>query len=150
VATQQQTTSSSSNSASNFLLTSTTAAAMQQALANVLPQPSTTSVPSTVPTMAYMTPTQYPQSSYPRSVSNAVPTNSLWMGDLEPWMDETFLYSVFSFAPDLVNIKVMKDKATGKPSGFGFIYFANAVSAQRILETYQSQPIPNAPGKYFK
>ena len=65
---------------------------------------------------------------------------ALWIGGLEPYMDETFLQANFSFinsfenltfksAMDMmgesgvVSIKVMTNKSTGEPAGFGFINF---------------------------
>jgi len=84
-----------------------------------------------------------------RSASTGVPTNSLWIGDLDQWMDENYLYTLFSYAQDLLNVKVIRDKQTGAHQGYGFLYFSNAVAAQRVLESYNGQLIPGT-AKYFK
>lgn len=39
---------------------------------------------------------------------------TLWMGELEPWMDENFIKGVFlSSAGETVNVKVIRDKNSG-------------------------------------
>lgn len=42
------------------------------------------------------------------------PKTTLWMGELEPWMDENFIKGVFlSSAGENVNVKVIRDKNSG-------------------------------------
>lgn len=42
------------------------------------------------------------------------PKTTLWMGELEPWMDENFIKGVFlSAAGETVNVKVIRDKNSG-------------------------------------
>lgn len=42
---------------------------------------------------------------------------TLWMGELEPWMDENFIKGVFlSAAGETVNVKVIRDKNSGYAS----------------------------------
>ena len=50
---------------------------------------------------------------------------ALWIGGLEPYMDETFLQSAISMMGEtgMVSIKVMINKLTGEPAGYGFINF---------------------------
>lgn len=39
---------------------------------------------------------------------------TLWMGELEPWMDENFIKGVFlSTSGETVNVKVIRDKNSG-------------------------------------
>jgi hypothetical protein len=43
-----------------------------------------------------------------------VPKTTLWMGELEPWMDENFIKGVFmSQLSENVNVKVIRDKNSG-------------------------------------
>lgn len=47
------------------------------------------------------------------------PKTTLWMGDLDPWMDETFVKSTWIQFGEHVNVKMIRDKF----SGYGFIFF---------------------------
>jgi len=75
--------------------------------------------------------------------------NSLWMGDIDKWMDENFIYSLFAHTGELVNVKIVRDKANGQASGYGFIYFNSPTAAQYVMENYNGQPIPNT-NKVFR
>lgn len=47
------------------------------------------------------------------------PKTTLWMGELEGWMDEAFIRQIFShILGEAVNVKVIRDKATG----YGYIW----------------------------
>ena len=50
---------------------------------------------------------------------------ALWIGGLEPYMNEEFLSSaMMQLGQDgVVSIKVMSNKFTGEPAGYGFINF---------------------------
>jgi len=50
---------------------------------------------------------------------------ALWIGGLEPYMNEEFLSSaMMQLGQDgVVSIKVMTNKFTGEPAGYGFINF---------------------------
>jgi len=39
--------------------------------------------------------------------------NTLWMGDLENWMDENFLKGAWYSLGEQVNVKIIHDKMTG-------------------------------------
>jgi hypothetical protein len=62
----------------------------------------------------------------PRPGSRA---GALWIGGLEPYMDEAFLHGAVTSlgeqacAQGLVGIKVMTDRSSGEPAGYGFINF---------------------------
>jgi hypothetical protein len=71
------------------------------------------------------------------------PRSSLWMGELEPWMDETYLRQLWLSLGEQVSIKLVRNKATGLPSGYGFVDFSSPQAAQQALETLNNQPIPN-------
>ena len=40
---------------------------------------------------------------------------TLWQGDLEPWMDETFVKQLWLNLGEMVNVKIVKDKLSGAP-----------------------------------
>ncbi|KAG8081213.1 hypothetical protein GUJ93_ZPchr0007g5907 [Zizania palustris] len=74
---------------------------------------------------------------------------SLWIGGLLPWMDEGYLSSCFSRSPELVSVVIKRNKQTGQSEGFGFLNFADHVTADQILQSYNGQEMPNA-GRDFK
>lgn len=42
---------------------------------------------------------------------------TLWVGDIEQWMDETYIMSCFSHVGEVVSVKLIRDKTTMVPSG---------------------------------
>ncbi|KAL2483964.1 Polyadenylate-binding protein RBP45B [Forsythia ovata] len=68
---------------------------------------------------------------------------SLWIGDLQYWMDEQYLYSCFASAGELVSAKVIRNKQTGLSEGYGFIEFVSHAAAERNLQTYNGSLMPN-------
>ena len=69
-------------------------------------------------------------------------TKSLWMGEIEPWMEENSISKLYSHVAPVANVKVIKDKMTGLPSGYGFVEFENHETAKRVLESCNGRPIP--------
>uniref|UniRef100_A0ACD5V1L6 Uncharacterized protein n=1 Tax=Avena sativa TaxID=4498 RepID=A0ACD5V1L6_AVESA len=69
---------------------------------------------------------------------------TLWIGDLQYWMDETYLYS--AFAPvgqhQVTSVKIIRNKSTGQPEGYGFIEFLSRAAAEYAL-TFTGQMMPN-------
>ena len=39
--------------------------------------------------------------------------NTLWMGDLDPWMDENFVKQIWQQFGEHVNVKMIRDKFSG-------------------------------------
>ncbi|KAL9810861.1 Polyadenylate-binding protein RBP47B' [Arabidopsis thaliana] len=66
--------------------------------------------------MAMMHPPQPPQGSYhhPQTLEEV---RTLWIGDLQYWVDENYLTSCFSQTGELVSVKVIRNKITGQPEG---------------------------------
>lgn len=81
-------------------------------------------------------------------VASAVPTDSgadsktIWMGELEPWLDEAAIKKIWSLYGENVSVKLIRDKFSGSPSGYCFVEFANSAAATKAL-TLNGQPIPN-------
>ncbi|KAE8704356.1 Polyadenylate-binding protein RBP45B [Hibiscus syriacus] len=69
---------------------------------------------------------------------------SLWIGDLQPWMDENYLLSIFAQTGAVVSAKVIRNKQTGLPEGYGFIEFVSRAAAERVLQSYNGLPMPSA------
>ncbi|EOO04238.1 putative trna selenocysteine-associated protein 1 protein [Phaeoacremonium minimum UCRPA7] len=73
---------------------------------------------------------------------------TLWMGELEPWMDENFIKNVFStVAGETVNVKVIRDRNSGN-AGYCFVEFPTADAATKAL-ALNGTPVPNS-GRVFK
>ncbi|KAG9454061.1 hypothetical protein H6P81_006965 [Aristolochia fimbriata] len=103
------------------------------------PQPSQQQVP----------PQQQPQPQYSQLAQPAPqPTSgdeirTLWIGDLQYWMEENYLHSCFSHTGEVVSVKVIRNKQSGQSEGYGFIEFVNRPAAERVLQTYNGTPMPN-------
>jgi RNA recognition motif-containing protein len=61
---------------------------------------------------------------------------TLWIGDLQYWVDENYPHTCFSHTGDVVSIKVIRNKETSYPEGYGFVEFVSHVAIERILQTY--------------
>ncbi|XP_071915026.1 polyadenylate-binding protein RBP47B'-like isoform X1 [Coffea arabica] len=67
---------------------------------------------------------------------------TLWIGDLPYWADESYLHSWFSPTAEVLSIKVIRNKITGQPEGYGFVEFTAHAVAERILQSYNGRQIP--------
>ncbi|KUJ22581.1 RNA-binding domain-containing protein [Mollisia scopiformis] len=74
------------------------------------------------------------------SVSGDAKT-TLWMGELEPWIDENFIRSVWFGMGESVNVKMIRDKFSGN-AGYCFIDFSSPAAAAKALSLNGSM-IPN-------
>ncbi|CAI9088424.1 OLC1v1022741C1 [Oldenlandia corymbosa var. corymbosa] len=73
---------------------------------------------------------------------------SLWIGDLQYWMDENYLHACFYPTGELVNAKVIRNKLSGQSEGYGFVEFRSHASAEHVLQSYNGTPMPNAEQNY--
>ena len=71
---------------------------------------------------------------------------ALWIGGLEPYMDENFLNAaMMALQQDgVVSIKVMTNKFTGEPAGYGFINFESDQRAILTMHRLGGKVIPNS------
>ncbi|CAL5410734.1 unnamed protein product [Camellia sinensis] len=90
-------------------------------------------------------PPQAPQSQFPAS-SDEVRT--LWIGDLQYWMDEQYLVNCFAQIGEVVTAKVIRNKQTAQSEGYGFIEFGSRAAAERTLQTYNGTLMPNVEQNY--
>lgn len=85
-------------------------------------------------------------SSFPPAASlpqGSESSKTLWMGELEPWMDENFVKNVFStVSGENVNVKVIRDRASGN-AGYCFVEFNTVEAATKALSLNGSN-IPNS------
>jgi len=71
---------------------------------------------------------------------------ALWIGGLEPYMDEIFLQNAMNMMGEIgvVSIKVMTNKFTGEPSGYGFINFDSDQTAIIAMHRLGGKIIPQS------
>jgi len=91
---------------------------------------------------------QHPQSQlmaqqYPQQPTSADEIRTLWVGDLQYWMDETYLHGCFGNSQEVVSVKIIRNKQTGQSEGYGFVEFASHAGAERALQTYNGAQMPN-------
>jgi len=71
---------------------------------------------------------------------------ALWIGGLEPYMDEAFLQNAMNMMGEsgVVSIKVMTNKFTGEPAGYGFVNFDSDQTAIIAMHRLGGKIIPNS------
>ena len=76
---------------------------------------------------------------------------SLWIGDIEPWMDETTVKSYFAQLQTTIrSVKLIRNRQTGVPAGYGFVEFKDAVEADEVFRHLNGKLIPGYSPKVFK
>jgi RNA recognition motif-containing protein len=77
--------------------------------------------------------------------------NNLYIGDLEPFMDEQYLYSLFGgIGGGLASVKLIRNRSTSTSEGYAFMEFNSHEDAATVLKNFRERPLPGAPGKVFK
>ncbi|GAB2218317.1 hypothetical protein Drorol1_Dr00001537 [Drosera rotundifolia] len=61
---------------------------------------------------------------------------TIWVGDLQHWMDENYLHRCFAPTGEVVSIKVIRNKHTGVPEGYGFVEFHTHAMAEKVLKDF--------------
>eukprot|EP00008_Paramoeba_atlantica_P004980 CAMPEP_0201479254 /NCGR_PEP_ID=MMETSP0151_2-20130828/3952_1 /ASSEMBLY_ACC=CAM_ASM_000257 /TAXON_ID=200890 /ORGANISM="Paramoeba atlantica, Strain 621/1 / CCAP 1560/9" /LENGTH=296 /DNA_ID=CAMNT_0047860647 /DNA_START=62 /DNA_END=948 /DNA_ORIENTATION=+ len=89
-------------------------------------------------------------SSSDKTASEGGGGRTLWVGEVETWMDESFIQQMFLSVGYCVQAKLIRDKASGMPSGYGFAEFPSHEVAKTVLDTLTGKPIPVLPGKKFR
>lgn len=99
----------------------------------------------------------------PPETSGPVPPKTLWMGDIEPWWDESFIVEVWAKLGLRVLVKVIKpkkslimrhmakshDQGALHHSGYCFVEFESPELAKKAL-ALNGKPIPDTGGKLFR
>mmetsp|Transcript_20773 Transcript_20773/g.40365 ORF Transcript_20773/g.40365 Transcript_20773/m.40365 type:complete len:355 (+) Transcript_20773:333-1397(+) len=99
----------------------------------------------------------YPQTQMPFQMGPQLPPNvgsrTLWVGDMDEWMNEHWLLSTFSMggAVQVTEVKVIRQRPSGQHAGYGFVEFGSQYEAQHVLNTFNNMHIPQHPsGKTFR
>ena len=75
--------------------------------------------------------------------------NNLWMGDIQPWMNESFILNSFKYYNiHPLNVKLIHDRNTNELKNFCFINFENIEEANKCILTLNGKPIPNTNIKF--
>ncbi|VFQ67894.1 unnamed protein product [Cuscuta campestris] len=69
---------------------------------------------------------------------------TIWIGDLQQWMDEGYLHSCFAPAGEVISVKIIRNKLTGQSERYGFVEFSAHTAAEKVLQNYSGTMMPNA------
>uniref|UniRef100_A0A3B4FS40 tRNA selenocysteine 1-associated protein 1 n=1 Tax=Pundamilia nyererei TaxID=303518 RepID=A0A3B4FS40_9CICH len=71
--------------------------------------------------------------------------STLWMGNLETYMDEKFITRAFStMGEQVVNVRIIRNKMTGGALGYCFVEMTDEATAERCLRKINGKPLPGA------
>jgi len=74
-------------------------------------------------------------------------TAQVWMGDIEPYMDDVFITGAFAaLGYTVLTVKEIKLKGTGTRASYCFVDFGDVDRAAEVLEKLQNQVIPGTNG----
>ncbi|KAK4745690.1 hypothetical protein SAY87_012002 [Trapa incisa] len=68
---------------------------------------------------------------------------TIWVGDLHHWMEESYLHTCFASTGEIASIKVIRNKQTGLSEGYGFVEFFSHDTADKVLQNYSGILMPN-------
>ncbi|XP_020593973.1 polyadenylate-binding protein RBP45-like [Phalaenopsis equestris] len=83
-------------------------------------------------------------SSFPSHPDSSDEVRTLWIGDLQYWMEETYIHGCFAQSGEVMSVKLIRNRQTGQLEGYGFIEFATRAAADRVLQTYNGTLMPNS------
>ena len=72
----------------------------------------------------------------------------LWIGDLQYWMDDTYLHNCFSPTKSLLAVNIIRNMQSGESEGFGFLEFVSHAAAKMTLQNYNGLRMPKAEQRY--
>ncbi|KAJ2030280.1 hypothetical protein H4S03_007105 [Coemansia sp. S3946] len=85
----------------------------------------------------------------PQLYASAAPVQ-LWMGDIEPWMDEEYIRIVWNSLGETVAVKIIRDRLTGAMANYCFIEVSTHADAERILALHNGKAMPSSPDRLFR
>jgi RNA recognition motif-containing protein len=68
---------------------------------------------------------------------------TLWVGDLQYWVEESYLHNCFAHTGEVQSVKIIRNKQTGYSEGYGFVEFISHASAEKVLQAYNGTLMPN-------
>ncbi|PIN12328.1 Apoptosis-promoting RNA-binding protein TIA-1/TIAR (RRM superfamily) [Handroanthus impetiginosus] len=76
--------------------------------------------------------------------SSGEDNRTIWIGDLQQWMDESYVQSCFSQTGEVVSVKIIRNKQTGQSERYGFVEFNSHLAAENVLQSYNGTMMPSA------
>ncbi|CAL8295700.1 unnamed protein product [Merluccius merluccius] len=78
--------------------------------------------------------------------------STLWMGNLEPYMDEQFVTRAFrTLGEQVMHVRIIRNKMTGGGLGYCFVELVDEATAERCLRKVNGKLLPGAnPPRRFK
>jgi RNA recognition motif-containing protein len=67
---------------------------------------------------------------------------TIWVGDIESWMDEKYFVDIFGKSATVVKVKIIRDKITNVPLGYAFVEFESHEAATNILHLFAGSTHP--------
>ncbi|KAJ2083020.1 hypothetical protein H4R24_001136 [Coemansia sp. RSA 988] len=74
----------------------------------------------------------------------------LWMGDIEPWMDESYIRRIWAHMGEMVVVKMIRDRLTGGAANYCFLELPNQAEAERMLAMYNGKAMPQPLDRMFR
>lgn len=75
-------------------------------------------------------------------IQNTKRLNTLWVGDIENWMDENSLKQLFEKSAKVLSVKIIRDRVTNLPLGYGFVEFETHELAAKVLDQLKNATSP--------
>ncbi|KAG8364272.1 hypothetical protein BUALT_Bualt19G0111000 [Buddleja alternifolia] len=75
--------------------------------------------------------------------SSSEDNKTIWIGDLQQWMDEGYLQTCFAQTGEVLSVKVIRNKHTGQSERYGFVEFNTHLAAENVLQSYSGTTMPN-------
>ncbi|KAJ7946034.1 Polyadenylate-binding protein [Quillaja saponaria] len=91
----------------------------------------------------YQPPNQQLKPHYQQQQGSTDEIKTIWIGDLQHWMDENYLLSCFAQTGEVSSAKVIRNKQTGQSEGYGFIEFYSRAMAEKVLQSYNGTMMPS-------
>ncbi|KAG0051579.1 hypothetical protein BGZ83_003552 [Gryganskiella cystojenkinii] len=76
-------------------------------------------------------------------------SSTLWMGELDSWMDENWIRGAWYSAGEQVVVKMIRDKYTGVSAGYCFVELSSPAAAAKAISTLNGVVIPGT-SKVFR
>uniref|UniRef100_A0A2P2LNC1 RNA-binding protein 47 n=1 Tax=Rhizophora mucronata TaxID=61149 RepID=A0A2P2LNC1_RHIMU len=83
------------------------------------------------------------QQYHKQQMGSVEEAKTIWVGDLLHWMDENYLHTCFSHTGEVSSVKIIRNKQTGQPEGYGFVEFYSHATAEKVLQSFSGTVMPN-------